>query len=549
MSRDPGGASLLLLADPLLASALMLQLSSEPGCHRVALTAEALPGPPSLVLWCVSGPIPWSTLERELLRLRERWQPAPLLLVFTAASLVDGQSPTLLRLPVEGLLCAPDQERLAQAIETLLAGGRMFEYPAVPEPDGDRAVSLGIAGWLLVSGLNQIESELAHGLGILQRSPLSWSRRALLEGRIRELRAARGFLLWLWGPLAMAWPADQPPPGGTPVAIASTPPQPAAPLITLRNRTALALWEAIQVRLERAISHGLDNRTGQLLAVEGLAVQRRRELLHSLLLQLTLLLQRFRLEELRGDELLERWRRAQPELRLQSLRELVGTYVQLPESGHLRPVAETLIQRIDLQQDDPELPDPLPMLLALVLAQPVLVDGSLVPPDEPRALLQLEALVGNWLLRNAELLSAELLSCCAPWPELRRYLLEPPLLATRPLERLRNQLNAQQRWSGWFERPVQLYESRRELYVLQDGVITVQASTEPRDEELARLGWFAQLVTLVLETRDALGPQVQRILRGLGDLLVVILTQVIGRAIGLVGRGVLQGMGRGLSRG
>ena len=153
----------------------------------------------------------------------------------------------------------------------------MFEYPAVPEPDGDRAVSLGIAGWLLVSGLNQIESELAHGLGILQRSPLSWSRRALLEGRIRELRAARGFLLWLWGPLAMAWPADQPPPGGTPVAIASTPPQPAAPLITLRNRTALALWEAIQVRLERAISHGLDNRTGQLLAVEGLAVQRRRE--------------------------------------------------------------------------------------------------------------------------------------------------------------------------------------------------------------------------------------------------------------------------------
>jgi hypothetical protein len=30
---------------------------------------------------------------------------------------------------------------------------------------------------------------------------------------------------------------------------------------------------------------------------------------------------------------------------------------------------------------------------------------------------------------------------------------------------------------------------------------------------------------------------------------VVVLTQVIGRAIGLVGRGVVQGIGRSLSRG
>jgi hypothetical protein len=188
------------------------------------------------------------------------------------------------------------------------------------------------------------------------------------------------------------------------------------------------------------------------------------------------------------------------------------------------------------------------MLTALVLAQPLLVDGCLVAPDEPRALLQLESLVTNWLLRNAEMLSAELLGCCGAWPELRRYLLEPPLLATRPLERLRNQLNAQQRWADWFHRPVQLYESRRELYRLQDGVITVQVLTEPRDQELARLGWLAQAVTLVLETRDALGPQVRLILKGFGDVVVVLLTQVIGRAIGLVGRGVLQGMGRSLSR-
>jgi hypothetical protein len=39
------------------------------------------------------------------------------------------------------------------------------------------------------------------------------------------------------------------------------------------------------------------------------------------------------------------------------------------------------------------------------------------------------------------------------------------------------------------------------------------------------------------------------LLKQLGDLLVVLLTSVIGKAIGLVGRGILQGMGRSAGRG
>jgi hypothetical protein len=57
------------------------------------------------------------------------------------------------------------------------------------------------------------------------------------------------------------------------------------------------------------------------------------------------------------------------------------------------------------------------------------------------------------------------------------------------------------------------------------------------------------MVTLALEARDALAPQVQGLLRAFGDLVVVVLTQVVGRAIGLVGRGIAQGMGRSLGRG
>jgi hypothetical protein len=105
------------------------------------------------------------------------------------------------------------------------------------------------------------------------------------------------------------------------------------------------------------------------------------------------------------------------------------------------------------------------------------------------------------------------------------------------------------RWADWVERPIQLYESQRTLFQLRQGRIEPLQFTEPRDHELNQLGWWQRQVALLLETRDALAPQVQGLVTRLGDLAVVLLTQVLGRAIGLVGRGIAQGMGRSLGRG
>jgi hypothetical protein len=323
---------------------------------------------------------------------------------------------------------------------------------------------------------------------------------------------------------------------------------PAGVAITLRQRTAEGLWEALRGRLTEAAAAGPSNNSGQLLALDGLHASRRSDLLLGLLEQFDRLRQRLLQDDPRGEQLERLWRELQPELRQQALRSMAGSYVQLPMEGRLCPVAETLLQRSSLDTDDLELPDPAAMLSPLLQARPLLVDGRLVAPDEPQAVLYLELLLSNWLVRSAELISAEVLAACAEWPELRRYLLRPELLATRNLERLRNQLNAQQRWTSWFERPIHLYESRRPLFRLGDGAIDCVDLTEPRDAELRQLGWVQQAVTLALEARDALGPQLRSLLKRLGDLLVVLLTQVLGRAIGLVGRGIVQGMGRSLNR-
>ena len=558
-------ATLLLLADPLQREGLRSWLQRQPDPWQICDDPQQLTASPQLVLWSLSGRPEPQLLEQELRALLERWQPASLLLLLPSAHRYS--TDFLLALPAQGLLEEPSREALLQAVELLLQGGRVLELAdplrrsAQPPPPGP---VLGLGGWLLLSGLQQIDAELRLCRGWLDPPPESLLALLLLQGRLRELLCARQLLLWLWGPLNLAWSSSAPLPAAPePAAVAAASDPQAAQripdgaemdrrrgglVISLRQRSADGLWEALQQRLRQAAGAGAHNRSGQLLALDALHPDRRNDLLLALLEQLDQLRRRLGGDQLAAAELLLRWRELQPELRREALRRLAGTYVQLPREGRLEPVALRLLEISDLEQAEPELPDPEPMLGTLLRARPLLVEGRLLAPDEPQALLYLELLLSNWLVRNAERISSELLAACADWPELRRYLLRPDLLPTRNLERLRNQLNAQQRWSSWVERPIQIYESRRPLYRLQPAGIETIDLTEPRDRELRQLGWLQQLVTLALESRDAIAPQLQALTRRLGDLLVVLLTQVLGRAIGLVGRGVLQGMGRSGNR-
>ena len=526
---------LLVLAESLLLEGLKRLLEAD---HRLATTTDELNGKVDLVIWSCGGDLPIATLQRELLQLQERWQPAPVLLLLDAQAAYSAED--LLRLPCEGLLQQAEPREIPAAVSTLLSGGRVVELRpvavSVPPPE-----PIGLGQWLLRSGLNQIQAEQRRCRQWLEQSEGALSR-LLLRGRLRELAAAQRLILWLWAPVSMAF-ADKPQP-----ITAGLDTRGQSLAITLRKRTAEGVWQTIQQRLLEAVAQGVSNQSGQLLALDGLATEHRRDLLHALISQLDLLITRLRHEEVRGVELEQRWHQQQPELRRLSLRSMAGEYVQLPQEGGLLPVATSLVEASELSSLDPDLPVAHPMLAALVQAQPLLVQGRLLAPDEPQALLHLELLITNWLIRTAELISAEILSCCSTWPELRRYLLKSDLLATRNLERLRNQLNAQQRWCNLFERPVQLYESQRVLYHLEQGAITPVLLTEPRDSELGQLTLSQQLITLSLEARDALAPQLHSFFRRFGDLVVVVLTQVIGRAIGLVGRGILQGMGRTVGR-
>ena len=530
---------ILLFAPDLLGESLAAEIPTEELPVRIRRSADQLQGHPSLVIWSLPTETQPLILEREILQLQQRWTPAPTLLLLPADYGRDPQS--LLSLNCDGILQDPDLAALRDAVQTLLNGGRVLKIKAQAEHSSTSQPSLSMAQWLLVSGLQQIGRDLQVIEALLDPPPEHFVMRLMLEGRCRELRSAKNLLLWLWGPLHTGL-ADVMPLHDQSKTLE----------LTLNDREPTAVWNAIQQRLEGAVSSGLGNGTGQLLAIEGLHPERRRDLLLALLQQLHEVLLRLRGDELVGTRdqkaLSARWQSLQTELKQQALRSVAGNYVRLPQGESLVAVADQLVDRTDLHQSDDELPDPQTMLASLVLDQPVLVDGQLLPSDDPRALLQLETLISNWLVRTAELIGSELLGICGEWPELRRYLLQQNLISTRELERLRNQLNSQSRWQDWIERPIRLYESRRLLFSLKTGRIEPLLLTEPRDEELKRLRWWQQQVALIVEARDAIAPQVQALVKRLGDLMVVVLTQVVGRAIGLIGRGIAQGMGRSLGR-
>ena len=501
--------------------------------------AEATRRRPDLVIWMTQASHDTDALAQEALALDQRWHPAPFLLVLRGP-IQPGGLP-LEELPIAGILQNPGASTLRQALPVLMDGGRVFDVHT--RPAASAGEHRGLSG-AFSQGLTQIQAQAQMVTAQLNRRPktlLRW----VLEGQRRELSMARALVLTLHAAATRTLGLKH----LTTTGSGGEKPVPVSTGLTLRSRTATGLWDTLHQRLLERIARNPQPLEQQLLALGALAPGPRAALLRQLLGHMGLALQQVRREGLRGEALLEHWRDLQEEIMLHGLQGLGGAYLRIPRDGLLVSVSELLLRGA--------LPSPTalglasratiePMLAALVRAEPVLLDGHLLAPDTPAALLHLELLLSDWLLRMGSALAGLVLEEASQWPELRRFLLRPDLLSTRQLERLRNHVNSHERYEQFILEPLRIYESRRELLLLQaDGVVT-QTLIDPRDQELRQLGPVQRMVTLALELRDALGPQLRVFSQRLGSLLVTVLTQVIGRGIGLIARGVLLGLGRTL---
>ena len=93
---------ILLLAPDLLGESLALQLTTANPGWDVLLKPDQLPGHPALVVWSIDAVTSLGAIQQEVMRLGERWQPAPLLLLLPPD--VAATREKLLSLSASGLL-------------------------------------------------------------------------------------------------------------------------------------------------------------------------------------------------------------------------------------------------------------------------------------------------------------------------------------------------------------------------------------------------------------------------------------------------------------
>lgn len=179
----------------------------------------------------------------------------------------------------------------------------------------------------------------------------------------------------------------------------------------------------------------------------------------------------------------------------------------------------------------------------LLFETPLVIDNVSYPANSLEARERAELIFQNLIIQVANGVAQPLLNKFADVESIKQNFYDRRLVSTREIEQFRNNLSWKYRLDNYINEPKAIFESRYKLFVLVSRGIAQISIYASRNQELVELSGIQLLVTLGLETRDAIAPRLRAAVAFLGSGVVYILTQVIGRAIGLVGRGIIQGIG------
>lgn len=418
------------------------------------------------------------------------------------------------------------------------------------------------------SGLQEIDAALAtirQQLDYLANSPATRWDRWILQGRQRELRLARSLVDWLLPPVLLPADASRESSSGQSLAGTGLPTGAAAPpstsssmspawlaLTTSETGVTPAELRLVQTALFDAmfgkLQTNLQNLTNIPLEIDILRVEKRRELLSIILRKLEALLDELRFSQVQPEQLLAKRSLILRDLWTLTINDFFGRYYSLTIAGQETPVVPVLLA--EAESVEAAILDKIPgvsdALAHLLFRVPITVDNMTYAVGTPDAMSRMEALLENCMIAIANAVIYPLLNHFADVEEIKQGFYDRRLLSSREIERFRNNLTWHYRMETWVGEPTAIFESSYRLFVLSERGIKRISIYAPRRDELEQLTGFRLAVTLVLETRDAVSPQLRSLLAFLGSGVVYLLTQVIGRGLGLIGRGILQGIGSSL---
>ncbi len=186
----------------------------------------------------------------------------------------------------------------------------------------------------------------------------------------------------------------------------------------------------------------------------------------------------------------------------------------------------------------------IPELFDYLLGKPGLViDNMVYQSDHPEAIARIEFLLHNLTIHLANGVIQVILNNFYDLEVFKYKLYKAECRSDREIARFRNQLSWRYRQENYFTHPQNIFESRHRLLVINAGVIRTMYVYVPRKAELDELTGIPWFSTIVIEIRDAIAPIVRKLIALVGSGVVFVLTQVIGKGLGLVGKGIIQGIG------
>ncbi|MGD1902985.1 MAG: DUF3685 domain-containing protein [Geitlerinemataceae cyanobacterium] len=387
-------------------------------------------------------------------------------------------------------------------------------------------------------GLDYIDAAISRLDRRLERAGLSRVERLFLQGQRREARAAR----WIARRLGFS---PSPVPSETENATPIPPERAIVPVTTAALTTPTEVRATCVDRVLVQLQSSTTNLSNRPLEIDILSEDKRRELLAIVLRRFDETLSKATLEDASVEALYDNHRRILADVWSETAATFFGYYRTASIDGETIAIVDRILERRTFAKKTvldriPFFPE---LLAYFVCGAPLVVDNATYTADTTEALYRGQMLLENAIVHVANAIVQPLLECFGDVEAIKRDFYDRRLLTTREIERFRNDLSWKYRWQLYISDPVAIYESRHQIYVLGERGIRYVSIYAPRRREIASLSSLQQAVTLVLEGRDALAPRVRRIVSVVGTGLVYVLTQVVGRGLGLVGRGILDGIG------
>ncbi len=415
------------------------------------------------------------------------------------------------------------------------------------------------------SGLQQIDTVLVEIDQTLQIGGQPWFAREILMGRQRELQTARWLVLRLLpsvqGHVVEESPVlgySAPPTGSRDPASNPERSHPDAIVVNPLSRVDSALQRSHStdidhrqlqaMLLDAAVQHlqsGLTNLTDAPLEIDILQSDVKRQLLYLVLRKLESILDDLRFSEVDPERLITSRTQILQDLWQTVIADFFGKYRAVQVGAQQMQLVDTLLAEVDTVQASilSKIPCVEELLAHLLFVSPLTIDQMTYPAGSPDAVLRAGLLLDNLIIQLANAVIQPLLNRFASVEIIKHDFYDRRLLSTREIERFRNDLSWKYRLEQYVGEPTAIFQSQFPVLVLSDRGIKKTTIYANRDLELAVLQGIPAIVTLTLELRDAVAPRVKAAVAFVGSGLVYLLTDVIGRSLGLIGRGVLKGIG------